>query len=195
MATKKHSDHKYIAALLNNDSLVLTELYTNFSGKVISFIKKNRGTETQANDIIQEALIAIFHQAKEKDLVLTCPFDAYFFLICKRKWLNELKKNKKEVTILEENVSISDEQEEIALEHEVYEKRNALFMSKFKLLGKKCQDLLKASFKLKNLEEVAKQLGVSYGYVRRRKSLCTGELTKLITASDRYKQLKNNNDE
>jgi len=194
MNSKKHADHKYIVALLNNDSLVLTELYAQFSGKVIYFIKKNSGTESEANDIIQESLIAIFHQAKEKDLILTCPFDAYFFLICKRKWLNELKKNKKEVTIQDENVSISDEQEEMALAHEVYEERNALFITKFKLLGKKCQDLLKASFKLKNLEEVAKKLGVSYGYVRKRKSLCTGELTKLIRESDKYKQINNNNE-
>src|SRR5690606_40520873 len=58
-----------------------------------SYVCKNSGDETAARDIIQETLITIYDQAKTKGLKLTCPFDAYFFLICKRKWLNTLKKS------------------------------------------------------------------------------------------------------
>jgi adenine/guanine phosphoribosyltransferase-like PRPP-binding protein len=40
------------------------------------------------------------------------------------------------------------------------------------------------------MEEVAKVLGVTYGYVRKKKSLCMGQLTKLVQASNAYKNLK-----
>ena len=70
---------------------------------------------------------------------LTCPFDAYFFLLCKRRWLNELKKSyNKEVTITNENVSIDKDVEKLAIETEEQDERQSLFDEMFQKLGEKC---------------------------------------------------------
>ncbi|MFD2564004.1 RNA polymerase sigma factor [Aquimarina rubra] len=189
---KAHADQKYIEALLKNDSIVLKEIYTKFAPKVVGYIKKNSGGESQAQDIIQETLITIYKQAREKKLVLTCPFDAYFFLLCKRKWLNELKKNTtKEVTINEGIVSINDESDQYVEETLIFEARNELFTEVFDQLGKACKELLKATFTIKSMEDVASKLGQSYGYVRKKKSLCIGQLTKMVQSSPKYNQIKN----
>ncbi|WP_378181551.1 RNA polymerase sigma factor [Aquimarina sp. SS2-1] len=189
---KAHADQKYIEALLKNDSIVLKEMYEKFAPKVVGYIKKNNGDDSQAQDVIQETLMTIYRQAKEKQLVLTCPFDAYFFLLCKRKWLNELKKNtSKEVTINEEVVSINDESDRYAEDALVFEARNELFAEVFDQLGKACKELLKATFTIKSMEEVALKLGQSYGYVRKKKSLCIGQLTKMVQGSPKYNQIKN----
>ncbi|HEY9170509.1 MAG TPA: RNA polymerase sigma factor [Lutibacter sp.] len=191
MDHKTHEDHIYIEALLKNDSRVLSKIYMNFSHKIVSFVKKNSGNADDAQDIIQETLVTIYHQAKEKNFILTCPFDAYFFLLCKRKWLNELKKRgNNRVTIVEEITSITEEQNQQVEETELFEKKYQLFESKFKELGKKCQELLKVTFKIKSMEEVAKFLGVSYGYARKKKSQCMGKLTQLVKSSNEYHHLK-----
>jgi RNA polymerase sigma factor (sigma-70 family) len=152
----------------------------------------NSGCEDEAQDIIQEVLITLYNQAKTKGLELTCPFDAYFFLLCKRKWLNELKKShNKEVTIKDENVSIDKDVEKLAIETEEQDEKQSLFDEMFQKLGEKCQEVLKLSFVTKTMEEVANKMEVTYAYVRKKKSICTGQLTELIQRSNRYQVLKN----
>ncbi|WP_109851403.1 RNA polymerase sigma factor [Aquimarina sp. AU58] len=190
--TKFHSDQKYIEALLKNDTVVLTEIYNKFAPKVVGYIKNNSGDESRAQDIIQETLITIYKQAKEKGLQLTCPFDAYFFLLCKRKWLNELKKHSNnQVTINEEIVSIDDESVRFAEETEIFNAKHELFKEMFDQLGKACRELLKVTFTTKSMEEVALKLGQSYGYVRKKKSLCIGQLTKLVQDTPKFNKIKN----
>ena len=193
MEKKPHSDHKYIKALVENDTRILNELYQKYSGKIVSFIVKNNGDYEDAQDVIQETLITIFNQAKERDFILTCPFDAYFYLLCKRKWLNKLnKKGIDKVTIIEEITSISDEQENIANETLIFEEKTSLMMQKLQELGGKCKEIIEMAFKIKKMEEVAEKLGVSYGYARKKKSECIGKLTKMIQSSSVFNQLKNN---
>ena len=191
MEIKKHSDQKYIEALLNNNSNVLQELYQKFSPKVMAYITKNSGNFDEAQDVIQETLVTIYKQAKEKGLVLNVPFDAYFFLLCKRRWLNELKKKgRNQVTNIEEDLSISDKTHEMVDETELYEARNRLFKQKFQLLSKSCQELLEKAFNIKSMQKVAEILGVSYAYARKKKSQCIGKLTEIVKASSTYQQLK-----
>lgn len=186
-----HSDQFYIEGLLQNDSAVIQSIYKKFAPKVKNYIRTNSGDDAAAADVIQEVLIAIYKQAKTKGLQLTCPFDAYFFLLCKRRWLNELKKSSnKGVTIKDDTLSISESVQELVLQAEAFDEKQSLFDEMFQKLGEKCQEVLKLSFVLKTMEEVAQRLNVTYGYVRKKKSLCTGQLTEMIQQSNRYKSLK-----
>lgn len=189
---KVHADQKYVQALLVSDNKLIAEIYTRFAPKVVGYIQKNSGDESVARDIIQEALITIYDQAKTKGLRLTCPFDAYFFLICKRKWLNVLKKNKPEgVTINDEVTSIDIHVQQQADQTALYEDRARLFNQMLEQMGDACKKLLKLSFSIKSMEEVAKKLDVSYAYARKKKSLCVGKLTKMVQGSAQYQTLKN----
>lgn len=186
-----HSDQFYIEGLLQNDSAVIKSIYKNFVPKVKNYIRTNSGDDDNAADVVQEVLVTIYRQAKTKGLQLTCPFEAYFFLLCKRKWLNELKKpSNKGVTINDNIVSTDESAYELVLQSESFDERQSLFDEMFRKLGEKCQEVLKLSFVLKTMEEVARQLNVTYGYVRKKKSLCTGQLTEMIQQSNRYKSLK-----
>ncbi|TGV02363.1 RNA polymerase sigma factor [Flavivirga rizhaonensis] len=193
MSEKKiHEDQKYIDGLLKNNSFIIQAIYDKFAPKVVNYIKQNSGDSDKAQDVIQDTLITIYNQASEKKLQLTCPFDAYFFLLCKRKWLNELKKSSnKEVTINEDVLSKGDEAQELAFETSVFGEKQALFTEMFQKLGTACKDLLTATFKIKSMEEVAKSLGVTYAYARKKKSLCIGKLTELVQKSPKFNQLNN----
>lgn len=191
MADKNlHPDQMYIDGLVQNNSSVIQSIYKKFVPKVKSYIRTNSGDDDQAQDVIQEVLITIYNQAKIKGLQLTCPFDAYFFLLCKRRWLNELKKSSnKEVTLMDETVSIDEPVQEMAFQTETFDQKQSLFDEMFQKLGEKCQEVLKLSFVTKTMEEVAEKLNVTYGYVRKKKSLCTGQLTELIQQSPRFQSI------
>ncbi|SHF89466.1 RNA polymerase sigma factor, sigma-70 family [Flavobacterium segetis] len=188
-----HIDQVYIEGLASNNSAVIQSIYKKFVPKIVSYIKNNSGDEDQAKDVIQEILILLFNQAKANKLQLTCPFDAYFFLLCKRKWLNELKKTSNQgVTITDDFVSNYKPTEEMVAQTEVFEEKQELFDLMFKKLGDKCQEVLKLSFTLKSMEEVAEKLQVTYGYARKKKSLCAGQLTQWIQEHSRFQSLKIN---
>jgi adenine/guanine phosphoribosyltransferase-like PRPP-binding protein len=40
------------------------------------------------------------------------------------------------------------------------------------------------------MEEVAQKLGITYAYARKKKSLCIGELTRMVRESSEFKNLK-----
>ena len=187
-----HPDQMFIDGLANNDSAVIQTIYKKFVPKVVNYIMNNSGDKDQAQDVVQEVMILLFNQAKANTLKLTCPFDAYFFLLCKRKWLNELKKtSNKGVTINEDAASINESAHELVEQAETFDEKQQLFDAMFLKLGDKCQELLKLSFAIKSMEEVAEKLNVTYGYVRKKKSLCIGQLTQWIQESKNFKSLKN----
>ncbi|KRD63087.1 RNA polymerase subunit sigma-24 [Flavobacterium sp. Root935] len=189
---KIHPDQKYIVGLAANDSVVIEMIYKKFAPKVVLFITNNSGDKDQAQDVIQEIMILLFNQAKANALQLTCPFDAYFFLLCKRRWLNELKKSSnKGVTILEDVLSINESAHDLIAQTEEFDEKQKLFDTMFQKLGEKCQEVLKLSFTLKSMEEVAEKLNVTYGYVRKKKSLCVGQLTQWIQEAKNFNSLKN----
>lgn len=191
MSVKKvHEDQKYIDGLVNNNSFIIQAIYDKFVPKVINYVKQNSGDEEYAQDVVQDTIVTIYNQATQKNLQLTCPFDAYFFLLCKRKWLNTLKKlNNKEVTINEEVLSKDDDAAQFVFETSIFETKLNLFNQMFDQLGKACKDLLNATFKIKSMEEVAASLNVSYAYARKKKSLCIGQLTKMVQESPTFNQL------
>jgi RNA polymerase sigma factor (sigma-70 family) len=191
MANNLHADQLYIDGLANNDSAIINSIYKKFVPKVVHYIKTNSGNEDQAQDVVQETLILLFNQAKANKLQLTCPFDAYFFLLCKRRWLNELKKSSnKWVTISDDYSSINESEEQMVAQTEIFDEKQQLFDSMFQKLGDKCKEILTLSFTIKTMEEVAEKLNVTYGYARKKKSLCTGQLTEMIQETNRYKNLK-----
>lgn len=188
---KIHEDQKYIDALVKNDPKLIEEIYKKFAPKIIAYVCKNSGDESAARDIIQETLITIYDQAKTKGLQLTCPFDAYFFLICKRKWLNVIKKNHgKEVTIDDNLLSIGEDPTDQVTKTEEFEAQHNLYIEMLSKLGDTCKNIITLGFSNMSMQEVADHLGISYAYARKKKSLCIGKLTELIKNSSQYEQLK-----
>mgnify|MGYP003574866666 FL=1 len=117
-----HPDQKYIDGLAANDSVVIEMIYKKFAPKVVQFITNNSGDKDQAQDVVHEIMVLLFNQAKARKLHLTCPFDAYFFLLCKRRWLNELKNSAhKDVTIYENVVSVNESAHELIAQTEKFE--------------------------------------------------------------------------
>jgi RNA polymerase sigma factor (sigma-70 family) len=176
-----HTDQRYIQALLENDTLAVREIYEKYAGKVRYYILANSGTEDDAADIFQEALIDIYNQGKQKGLQLTCPFEPFLILICKRKWLNELKKRGRQpVTKEVDDVSIGEDVFALAEQLKLNNEKMQLFLQCFEKLGASCKEIIQKCLSGEDQEKIAEQLKVTYGYLRKKKSECMASLTQMI---------------
>ena len=187
----KASNKKYLDGILNNDRLIMKEIYQQFFPGILNFVENNSGKRIDAEDVFQDALVSIFRRLKAGTLEIKHGFYTYLYAVCKRIWYKKLKKTNWNVTS-DENLELSDSDENritAAIERtEKYE----LFYSKLLQLGEDCQRVLKLHFAKKNFKEIAEAMQFkSEEYARRKKYLCKNELTKLIRADIRYKELTN----
>jgi RNA polymerase sigma factor (sigma-70 family) len=179
-----HADQRYIEGLLQNDRQVVEDIYRRFALAVKYHILQNRGSEEDAADIFQESLIDIYNQAKYKGLQLTCPFQPFVLLICKRKWLNEIKKRgHSPVTKSADDLSDWGEDVFAAAERLTGEEDKArIFLQQFERLGERCREILRRSLSGDRQDKIAAELGVTYGYLRKKKSECMATLLSYIKA-------------
>lgn len=180
-----HIDQIYIQYLKNNDSKGIQLIYNKYAKQIVTLIIQNNGSEDDGYDIFQESLVDLYHMVNRKDFELTTSFGAFLNLVCKRKWLNVLKKNQRmRVTSLEDSVLyIEDDSsqawhtmlEAVARENKVMEILNTL--------GESCQQIIKRCMVEKHQEKIAESMGISYAYLRKKKSECMASLTKKVKES------------
>ncbi|RPE12709.1 RNA polymerase sigma factor [Chitinophaga lutea] len=177
-----HPDQAYVQALLQNDTQAVKEIYQRFAPRVKHYILQNNGTADDAADIFQEALVDIYNQGKYKNLVLTCPFEPFLLMICKRKWLNELKKRGRQGVTkeLDEQFNLGEDSFRDAEQTWSDNEKARLYKAMLGRLGERCQEIIRLSLTDKPQEEIAAALGVTYGYLRKKKSECMAALVSAI---------------
>jgi RNA polymerase sigma factor (sigma-70 family) len=167
-------------------------LYANYAVKIRAMILKNSGTEVDAADIFQEALMAIYQRAKREHFILTCPLESYLYLVCKNRWINELnRRGVRKVTFTDtEGFSFGEDAfKEAEIVHNQFERRN-LLLQMVKELSDGCRQVLELSWSGLSMNDVAKKLHNTYGYVRKKKSECMGKLIELVKSSPRFANLQ-----
>ena len=187
-----HPDHQYIVGLLQHDSACIAKIYANHFDKIKGMVSKNSGTADDAMDIFQEALIAIYEQARDRQFQLHCPLDAFLFTICRNKWFNELRKRNhiKVTNEVDSGYEAIPEVEDQVNEMEITLKKEALLAEKYNELGSGCKELLSVAQQVKDMQLVAEKLKMTYGYVRKKKSECMAKLIELVKNDVAYLQLK-----
>jgi RNA polymerase sigma factor (sigma-70 family) len=187
-----HQDQQYIEALLNNDAVLLNKLYEKYSSKIRDMVLKNNGNAADAADIFQEALLDIYQRAKHKNFILTCPLDAYLYLICKNRWINKLNKQANSGVTFTDTAgyNYTDNVFENAAILQNQYNRNILLTQKFKELGDGCRELLELSWTGISMMEVAEKLQNSYSYIKKKKSECMAKLISMVKSSPQFVTLQ-----
>ncbi len=83
-------DSEILEKIGQGDERVLDHLYTKHYRMMLKIVLKNSGTEEEAKDIYQEALIAFWQKAASGKLVLTSKISTYLYSVCNNLWLKEL---------------------------------------------------------------------------------------------------------
>mgnify|MGYP002345676781 CR=1 FL=1 len=177
-----HIDNRILQGLLTNDHATIDGIYKRLAEKIKQYVIHNNGSEEEAGDLFQETIIDIFKQAQNNKLVLTCPFDSFFLMVAKRKWLNILKKTYKKQVTNSEDVLLLHADESYAAAEVVHLEaaKEKLYREQLVQLSERCQEIIKATLQAKHQEQVAEELGVSYNYLRKKKSECLDQLVTNI---------------
>ena len=192
IAMKTHPDQSYIEGIVARDPGVIKDIYAQFFELVAQHITRNSGERNDAEDIFQDAMVAIFQRAKKEDLVLHCKFGTYLHAVCRNLWLNELKKQQRRGVTIEGYTLYKegDDSRQLAEATMLTEARDKFFWEKFKELGESCQSILRLSWAGTGMKEVATKLEISYSYARKKKSECMERLSTLIRQAKEYSSLK-----
>ena len=84
------NDADILARIEKGDETALEYLYQKYYRMMIKLVISNSGTEYEARDIYQEALIVLWQKAVSGNLVLTSKLSTYLYSICQNLWRKEL---------------------------------------------------------------------------------------------------------
>ncbi len=90
-----------IERLQQGDREVLIELYKENERMVRKYIMENSGTSDDAEDLLQDALVILWQNARKPNFELHAKTSTYLFAIVRNQWLKNLEKRKRENGSLE----------------------------------------------------------------------------------------------
>ncbi len=187
-----YSDEQILKGILRHDNLILQYIYKQYYYNINYFIRKNQGSEDDASDIFQEAIIIIYRKIKENDLIFEkSSFKGYLFSVCRFLWLKQLEKRRIEKEKLNDSLPYhedlyDDNLNELADKNERY----GLYQKHFGTLSTDCQKLLQLFFEKVSLRDIAKVMGYkSEKYAKKRKYKCKELLISRIKQDAEFKKI------
>ena len=88
-------DNEIIERIKVGDERSLDYLYEKYYGMMTELVMRNSGTEDEAKDVYQDALIVFWQKVKNDQLVLTSKISTYIYSICQNLWRKELDRKKR----------------------------------------------------------------------------------------------------
>jgi RNA polymerase sigma factor (sigma-70 family) len=148
------TDQEIIECLRNNKYQKAVNGLYNVLPSVKKYITANNGTQDDAKDIFQDALVILYKKAQAGNFVLFVPLKTFLQAIVKNLWLQELRRRNKMPLAAEPSDLVDVTPEE--------GKDFDLATAAFNLLGEKCRQLLILFyFKKKTFREIASALSFS----------------------------------
>lgn len=187
--TTNKGDYKLLQGLLNAERRAVKSIYDLILPSVITWIKENNGSEADARDIFQEALIALFRKVEKGNFQLTCTLKSFVRIMCRNLWLTRIRDHKKFQVSELENIEKVDLDQDLVDRMERSEKEQ-LFFKHFDLLGENCKKIMMWFFDKVALSEIAKRLNTSEGYIKKRKFICKEKLVKAVQNDPAFSELK-----
>ncbi len=89
------TDQEIFEQVCQGDEKALEVLYKKYYRMMTKMVISNSGTEEEAKDIYQEALVVFWQKAVSGNLVLTSKISTYVYSICQNLWRKELDRKKR----------------------------------------------------------------------------------------------------
>lgn len=179
----------FLESIRIGDNIGIGKIYAKLYPKVKKHILQRDGSEADAKDIMQKALIQLSTRAQDTNFSITSSFDGYFIVICKNLWIREAKKQKLRVTN-DTSMNLVSDDVDVAMSSFEQEKWE-LFKEKLQEISENCRELLQLFFKKTSYKEIASLKNyASENTVKQRIFKCKSKLKDLIQSDRRYVDLK-----
>ncbi len=155
----KFSDEDFLEGLKNGDHGALSALYKKFYPVVLKLIINNSGTEDEAKDVYQEAVIVLYENARKEGFELNCQMQTYIYSVARRLWLKQLRSNGRTLLYKEEETGLADVTEDVAV-HLEKEEHIRKMNNSLSALGEPCATLIKDFYMHKmSMEAISDKFG------------------------------------
>jgi len=166
-------DSEILRRISHGDERVLDHLYKKYYRMMTKIVLSNNGTEEEAKDVYQEALLAFWQKAVKGELVLTSKISTYLYSICLNQWRKELDRKSR----------LSSEEADSELYQQYDEKeRLKIVLACIEELGDVCKRVLTFYyFDGMNMQEIAKKMKfANTDTAKTKKYKCKKKLDSLI---------------
>ena len=176
---EKYSDKEILDGLKNRQRNVVLFVTEEYLPMINYLVGRMGGSNQDAEDIFQEALMAVLRKLDKGELKLTAKFKTFFYAICRNLRLCQLNEQKREndhmYTYLNDTYYAEADPERLN------ELRERTFQHYFDQLSKVCKEILKLYTVQLSVKEIAEELGNTEKYIRKRKYECKNRLSKLVS--------------
>ena len=157
----------------NGDEKALEVIYKKYYRMMIKLVITNSGTEEEARDVYQDALVVFWQKARSGNLVLTSKMSTFIYSICQNLWRKELDRKKR---LSNEE---KDSSESMDLDKPEREKIVAKCLDQ---LGETCRKVLMYYyFDEMSMQEIADKLGfANTDTAKTKKYKCKQKLDELV---------------
>ncbi|MEQ6119543.1 sigma-70 family RNA polymerase sigma factor [Reichenbachiella sp. MALMAid0571] len=166
-------DWEILEKVSQGDEKALEYLYKKHYKMMTRLVINNNGTEDEAKDIYQEALVAFWQKAIAGNLVLTSKISTYLYSVCLNLWRKELDRKGKFAESDKEEFTFQEfeKKERIRIIHECIEE-----------LGDTCRNILTYHyFDGMSMTDIAKKLNLANtDTAKTKKYKCKKKLDLLI---------------
>lgn len=170
-------------AVGNNDKDAIELVYRENYPLIQHFVISNNGSEDDARDIFQEAMMVLYEKAKMPEFELTCQIRTYLYSVCRRLWLKKLQYNRRIESQVENFDKIVPVEEDIE-QHEKLNGQYLIMRTAMGKIGEPCKSLIEAFYvHRKNMQEIAGFFGYTNAdNAKNQKYKCLVRLKKLFFA-------------
>ena len=185
---KEYTDNEIIECLRNRQSYVVHWLSDRYMPMIRLMVYQKGGSTEDARDIFQDGLIIMLEKLDDKKFNLTCKFKTFLYCVCEHLWKTILEKRQSAANYLNRRSEPESEKDFTdMIDYQMYEQ---IIQDVFKTLDPISKKILTLYWQEKSLQEIADQLGYTYGYVRKKKCEAQGELTEKVKRHPGYMRIK-----
>lgn len=178
--------------LKSGDKALIMKLYRECFRGIVAWVKKNSGSDADAEDVFQDAIVTVYQKALKDELDLRCRLSTFVFAVSKKIWQFKLRTKSRYVNTdfnISGDLSITDENHalQLAIDSEI----ESLYKKSFGKLSKECQEILNYFFNGLSIDSIAKKMNLSTANLtRKRKFRCKNKLIKLVESDPQFVELK-----
>jgi RNA polymerase sigma factor (sigma-70 family) len=170
-------------AIGKNDKDAIESVYKENYSLIQHFVVYNNGSEDDARDIFQEAMMVLYEKARTPDFELTCQIKTYLYSVSRRLWLKKLQYARRIETQIENFDKIVPVEEDME-DHDKLTKQYITMRAAMGKIGEPCKSLIEAFYvHHKNMQEIASFFGYTNAdNAKNQKYKCLVRLKKLFFA-------------
>lgn len=177
------TDQEIYDGIAKKDNATFSYLYSEYKNMIYSMVKKNSGSETDAHDVFQDGLVAMWVNISTDKYQLkdNVKLSSYLYTLCRNIWISKIRKMKPTLEIAEKDeLSLSEDPREWTEQYERVQK----LMQHLQELGEKCQKLLHLYYYEKSsMKEISTKLGITEKSAKNNKYRCMENLRSIYQAS------------